>query len=93
MHKIIRDDCVVSFLICVYSNHSKVNIIDQDGKPCFYCKQPIPLLYPTKISKMTGRCFVKVDRSNRVDVNLAHQIKGIEVVSYHLECWKKLIFI
>jgi hypothetical protein len=83
---------VVDFFFFVYQNHEKANIIDNDGKDCYYCKLPIPLVYMTKISKNTGRCFVKVDRSNRVDVQLTHKSNFIEVVSYHVNCWRKIIF-
>lgn len=84
---------VVDLLIYVYGSHTKANTPDQDGKPCYKCKEAIPLIYPTKISKQTGRCFVKVDRGNRVDVELRHQVHGIKLVSYHIECWRSLIFI
>jgi len=77
---------------CIFQEHDKSNIADQDGKPCYKCHLPIPVLYPTRLSKKTGRCFVKVDRTNRVDVELRVKTHGKERVSYHIECWKSLIF-
>lgn len=84
----VSPERIVDLLIYVYSQHKHANTIDQDGKPCRYCGKEIPLLYPTCFSKLTGRAFVKVDRSNRVDVNL----KNNRVASYHINCWKNIIF-
>ena len=94
---VVSIEKVIDLYQYIYGNHEKANTIDQDGKVCVECGLPIPLQVRLYRSHNTGKCYVKVDRSNRVDVNLhvtAHgkQWTAYELVSYHINCWKSLVF-
>lgn len=90
---IISIEKVIDLYQYVYGNHEHSNTSDQDGKSCYKCGLPIPLQVRLFISHLTGRRYVKVDRSNRVDVNLLHKTNRKELVSYHIDCWKSLVFL
>jgi hypothetical protein len=79
-------------VIRIFSDHGAYNLESQDGVPCSFCHEAIPIVYKNDCIDGSRR----VDRSNRVDTDAVvkcrkNKLRSINH-SYHIKCWQKLLW-